>query len=447
MFMLNDGTKNLYTRDGSYGLDGFGYLVDPASGYRVQRFGTLGEDEGDAIGFQTPGDYGIKIPFGATIPGQETDSLNISGNLDATLAGPKNEELVSINPLLAGTVPATAATLLNDLSTSVTDYVAGDVILITGSNGDGSPFSTSLAVDGTTTVGDLLSAINAVLTDATASIAGDGRLALRSDEPGPKLLGVTLENDPDNVGSVNLDRHRMMVSTSGAEGDTLDTVVELYDVRGLAHTLKLRFQKQGSNYWHLYASLNPTDGRVLGTGYAEVRFNQAGSIGRATGEGGGPAEFELEFTDLDTTQKILISIENLTQMAVASSWAIQQDGSPAGTLNTINVTTEGMLKGVATNGRVIPIAQLAIASFPNIQGLNGTGDNFYIESLASGSANVGNALSGGRGLVRGGQLEGSNVDIGLEFTRLIVAQRGFSVNARTITVANEVMEELTNVVR
>jgi flagellar hook protein FlgE len=90
---------------------------------------------------------------------------------------------------------------------------------------------------------------------------------------------------------------------------------------------------------------------------------------------------------------------------------------------------------------------LAIASFPNVQGLNGHGDNFYTESLASGSASIGNALSGGRGLVRGGQLEASNVDIGLEFTRLIVAQRGFSVNARTITVANELMEELTNVVR
>ena len=74
-------------------------------------------------------------------------------------------------------------------------------------------------------------------------------------------------------------------------------------------------------------------------------------------------------------------------------------------------------------------------------------ENLYAESLNSGQAEVGAAASGGRGVIRGGQLESSNVDIALEFTKLIVAQRGFSANARTITVSDEVLEELTNIIR
>ena len=80
-------------------------------------------------------------------------------------------------------------------------------------------------------------------------------------------------------------------------------------------------------------------------------------------------------------------------------------------------------------------------------GLLARGDNYFETSLASGDVQIGTGLSGDRGAIRGGQLESSNVDIALEFTRLIVAQRGFSANARTITVTDEVLEELTNLIR
>jgi flagellar hook protein FlgE len=96
---------------------------------------------------------------------------------------------------------------------------------------------------------------------------------------------------------------------------------------------------------------------------------------------------------------------------------------------------------------MIPLGQLAIAVFRNNDGLIAAGGNYFLASLASGGAEVGAALSGGRGALRAKQLEGSNVDMALEFTKLIVAQRGFSANARTITVADEVLKELTSVIR
>ena len=113
----------------------------------------------------------------------------------------------------------------------------------------------------------------------------------------------------------------------------------------------------------------------------------------------------------------------------------------------MQIDTLGRITGVASNGSTFTLAQLAIASFSNPDGLTLDGANFFSVSLASGEPEIGTAGAGDRGVIRSGQLEGSNVDLALEFTRLLVAQRGFSANARTITVTDEMLEELTNIIR
>ena len=95
----------------------------------------------------------------------------------------------------------------------------------------------------------------------------------------------------------------------------------------------------------------------------------------------------------------------------------------------------------------LPIAQLAIAGFDNAGGLNREGNNYFSSSNNSGLPLIGAAVTGGRGSLQSGTLESSNVDVALEFTRLITAQRGFQVNARTITATDEVLQELSNLVR
>ena len=90
---------------------------------------------------------------------------------------------------------------------------------------------------------------------------------------------------------------------------------------------------------------------------------------------------------------------------------------------------------------------LAVASFANPNALEAVGNNYFQQSISSGEAALGVGASGNRGQIMGGQLERSNVDIANEFTQLIVAQRGFSANARTITVSDEMLEELTNIIR
>ena len=113
----------------------------------------------------------------------------------------------------------------------------------------------------------------------------------------------------------------------------------------------------------------------------------------------------------------------------------------------MHIDTDGTVFGLTSNGLQIPLGQLAIATFRNVNGLLSTGGNYYQASLSSGNPEIGTALTGGRGALRSGQLEGSNVDLALEFTRLIIAQRGFSANARTVTVTDRVLEELTNIIR
>jgi flagellar hook protein FlgE len=126
---------------------------------------------------------------------------------------------------------------------------------------------------------------------------------------------------------------------------------------------------------------------------------------------------------------------------------VDQDGFAAGFLTGMSVAPTGVIEGVFTNGRTIALAQLAIAGFSNPNGLNREGRNYFSVSSNSGQPQIGAAGSGGRGAVVQGQLENSNVDLALEFTRLIVAQRGFQVNARTVTVSDEVLQELASIIR
>jgi flagellar hook protein FlgE len=90
-------------------------------------------------------------------------------------------------------------------------------------------------------------------------------------------------------------------------------------------------------------------------------------------------------------------------------------------------------------GQTVPVGQLALAQFNNPKGLLKLGSSRYGESQAAGIANVGVAGSGGRGTLVGSALEGSNVDIAQEFTQMILAQRGYQANSKTITVSDELL--------
>jgi len=141
-------------------------------------------------------------------------------------------------------------------------------------------------------------------------------------------------------------------------------------------------------------------------------------------------------------------LDGLTQFAGNSTViAREQDGYEAGRLSSVSVNNEGMVIGTFSNGIKKNIATLRIALFENTADLENIGNRYFIPSTNSGEAIATQALSNGAGSIHSGALEKSNADIANEFVTIIHAQQGFQTNARTITVANDILRELTNLIR
>ena len=145
---------------------------------------------------------------------------------------------------------------------------------------------------------------------------------------------------------------------------------------------------------------------------------------------------------------IVNGVPYLTGFAAQSATAsITQNGTTAGQLQSFSLDGDGNIVATFGSGQSVKLAQLAMAVFNNPKGLTKLGENRFGESQSAGLPNIGTAGSGGRGSLIGSALEQSNVDIALEFTRMILAQRGFQANSRTITVSDELMLETLNLKR
>jgi flagellar hook protein FlgE len=127
--------------------------------------------------------------------------------------------------------------------------------------------------------------------------------------------------------------------------------------------------------------------------------------------------------------------------------AAEQDGYAEQVLTSVSVDSNGILRGQFSGGTFQDLAQLAVVSFSNPAGLAKAGTTSFAATANSGNAVVGTANSGGRGGIVGGALEQSNVDLSKELTDMIVAQRGFEVNARLVTTSDRILDTLVNLGR
>ena len=140
--------------------------------------------------------------------------------------------------------------------------------------------------------------------------------------------------------------------------------------------------------------------------------------------------------------------DTVTQSASQSSTkAFYQDGYTMGYLDNFKIDSSGIITGVYSNGTNRTIGQLALATFANQNGLEKAGDNTYVESNNSGLANIGASGIAGKGSLLAGALEMSNVDLSEQFTDMIVTQRGFQSNAKTIQTADTLLETVLSLKR
>ncbi|MFN0059554.1 MAG: flagellar hook-basal body complex protein [Planctomycetota bacterium] len=242
-----------------------------------------------------------------------------------------------------------------------------------------------------------------------------------------------------------------------AEGESLHINVTGYDSLGTARQVELTFVFEGStangpNIWRYIAeSADDVDrDRVVGSG--TVVFGSNGQF-LTTGNPSETVSIDLDASPeagggVTTPFTFELDLSRLTQFATTLSEVTlrDQDGFAAGTLREFAVGEDGIVTGIFSNGLARTLGQIPIARFANPNGLDQEGENMFRISNNSGIAQLGPAGTFGRGLIQGGMLEESNVDLAEQFTDLIIGQRAFQANARTITVSDEMLQELVNLI-
>jgi len=446
LFLLNDGSKNVYTRVGAFSVDADNYLVDPATGYRVQRIGT----EGEVDGFQQPTDTGIRIPYDMALAGRMTENVMFTGNLSADAGAPSTANLRSGTVYTAGNSTAVGSTLLTDFN-ETSGLADGDTIDIAGTDRDGNPVSATFTITAaTSTLQDLLDDISTAFPGSTAFVS-NGEIYLRDDSPGFSRTDVTL--DYTGAGSFELSNYFQYVTAGGEATKTAG--IEIVDSQGVKHMMSATFVRQDNvvNQWDLVINSVTGDVDLIKRRINDIAFNQDGSFAGLVGSG--QPQFEIYYDGNAAAPQVLQidlgtvgEYNGITQFGgTSTAAATDQDGYESGNLASLSVNQEGVIVGVFSNGILRDIASMAVATFRNPAGLAAVGANYFISSPNSGEAVVSRALSGGSGSIRGGSLENSNVDMANEFVDLIRAQRGFQANARTITVSDEMLRELANLIR
>jgi len=453
-FVLSDGGQYVYTRAGGFAVDADGNLVDPSTGYHVQRIGSEGELEG----FQVPGDSNIHIPYDVAMPAKATTELIVSGNLSADESYDVTRTQV-VNSNVSYTynngITATETTEIDQLD-QYSGTLSSGTITISGYDKDGLEFDSGLTldIDGSTTMGDLIDHLNNNVLDGSTASLVNGQIRITDDTSGYSKTDMTISYSGD--GTLEMPAY-FEISTVGGE-EVKSVNITVYDSQGGQHVISGAFVRSDSdNTWDMVLTSitgDISEITMLNRRIEDITFDASDSSYAGLG-GTDSSEFVITFAhDTSSPQTISINLgtagklDGLTQFAGSSTAvASEQDGYEAGSLSTVSVNNEGIVIGAFSNGIKKNIATLQISLFQNTAGLENIGSGYFIPSANSGEAIATQAMTGGAGTIQGGALEKSNADVATEFVNMIQAQNGFQANARTITVANEILQELTSLIR
>jgi flagellar hook protein FlgE len=398
-------------------------------------------------------------------------TLTLNG-VDITANGIDPQDIaISINNLTNTTLPGI---------TSVFDEVL-DTITITSNSGSDLSFvasNTGLTTDAVTVVGSD-PAQTAVTLDSSlavpvlsATVGGTVTVQLQDDTTMTTDGGTALS---EVFGTVALSPF------VNNEFDPLDqetynhaTSVNIFDSLGNAHVMSMYFVKESDpNAWSLYVQV---DGEDIGDPNTaldpplntaptrrpfSLQFEQNGSLSAASDEifitfwnpGGGAQGSQtvadggsLPLDDPPTSSNFVIDLAGSSQFGSPFSVnSMSQNGFTTGRLAGVDISSEGIIFARYTNGQSRLLGQIALASFPNVQGLQPQGQTGWAETFDSGTAVIGNPGSASLGVIQASSLEESNVDLSQELVALIVAQRNFQANARTIQTSDAVTQSIINI--
>jgi len=460
-FVLKSSEGNVYTRAGAFAVDADSNLVDPTTGYLVQRTGSTGESEG----FQTTGSSNIHVPYDVAIAANATSQVTVAGNLsaDATLTTAQTNVLTSdVTYTTNSGTTATGTTELDQLDQFSGTLGTTTTITASGFDPRGDPLSdTGLTVTGTTTLQNVIDHLNNNVLTSTEQVASlvSGKIRITDVASGYSLSDIKLTFADNGSASLTMPAYFKVSTVGGTEIKNANITV--YDSQGGKHVLSAAFVRTNTadNTWDMILTSITGDvnnitfdnRRIKGIEFDASDGSYSG-LNTATGD---TAQFVVTFAhDTSNPQTIALNLgtvgkfDGLTQFAGNSTAvAREQDGYEAGRLSTVSVDNEGTVIGAFSNGIKKNIATLEIALFQNPSALESAGGGYFIPSANSGEPVATQAMTGGAGTVHGGALEKSNADVATEFVNMIQAQNGFQANARTIRIANDILRELTTIIR
>jgi flagellar hook protein FlgE len=268
----------------------------------------------------------------------------------------------------------------------------------------------------------------------------------------------------DNVGiQANLQSSSTAVGTyttgqmtSGVVTPSFQRTINVYDSLGGSQPLTFSFVKTAANTWAYETSYsgsaaNLSSPNPIATG--TVTFNSDGTLKNVNGAAPAAGTFNLTIPWAASTglvpQTVKVDLgavngtSGLTQFDAASTLkGASPNGSPFGAITGVQVDKSGTVTAQFSNGLSQSVYKIPLATFTNPDELGQVTGNAYIATKASGAASVNLASTGVAGGITAQSLEGSTVDLALEFTNLITTQRAYSASARIITTANQMLQQL-----
>lgn len=260
--------------------------------------------------------------------------------------------------------------------------------------------------------------------------------------------------------AMNLDANETVPAAFSAANPTatsnFSAGVTVYDSLGNSHLVTIYFRKSAANSWQWNALVDGGEitGGTAGVNEVEANgtltFNTSGALTNAT-----TTASDFDFLGAAQNQTIAFNFGSTTTTGTGLDGATQfgsdsainnltQDGYASGSLKSVTVSANGTVSGNYTNGTTRTISQIVLARFQSESGLRRMGGNDFVETLESGAALIAAPGTGGLGSVLSATLEQSNVDVANELIKMMIIQRGFQANSRTIGAVNDMLAQLVN---
>jgi len=315
-----------------------------------------------------------------------------------------------------------------------------------------------MSVDGTTTLGDLAQEIQFALgiNSNPVEVNSEGQVVVRGEVGTAAAVGDISITEEGHLNSTLESAFAFNQTQQASDQKTFAMSTTVYDSLGGEHTVSFSFEKvPGENEWIWTANMEGGESILTG-GTGRLRFGENGAISNFTfDDESGSLTFQPQPNGAEGAADVVLDINygeigaltGLTQFEGTGNLQSVADGYGTGTLVDFNIDQSGVITGIFSNDTMQNIAQIGVAQFSNPDGLMRDANNTYRRSGNSGQALETFAGTGNGVTLVPGALETSNVDLAKEFTNLVVAQRAFQANSRVITTADQVMQELVNLVR